>query len=255
MRAFPFFLLIAILASCVSAPREPAPVFRVSEEELLAVLAGNASSFRSLRGVARITLDEEGQKTVKAKQILLVEKPYRVRSEILGLFGQPLAVAVVNRDQAAILVPGEGVLYKGGASRRNVQRILRLPLEITDLVQFLLYQVPVIDYRSRDLHIQPDGGSRLILRGDNQFSEELEFDARRLLVAAHFRNGEEEVLALRYRDFSDQPRPFPQHMEFILPLGGVKVKIDFSSLMTNVDIDAELFRLIKPEGIKIRPFP
>ena len=127
MRKLVFFILTVSLFSCAPPVRPPLVVPEASKDELLGVIAGNAATFKSLKGVARISFQEPGQKTLKGKQILLVEKPRRIRSEILGLFGQPAAVAVVNGENASLLVPREGILYQGEASAHNLQRILRIP--------------------------------------------------------------------------------------------------------------------------------
>jgi hypothetical protein len=253
IRKFCFFLLIGCLFSCAPAPRLPVVAPEVSKTELLGVLADNATSFTSLKGVARISLREEGEKTVKGKHILLVKKPRRVRTEILGLFGQPMAVAVVDGGSASLLVPRERVLYTGEASPRNIQRILRIPLEVKDLVNFILYQVPVIVYRSAVLNPLPGNGFRLILQGKGSVEEELDFDAGKKLVKALFRNGSEEVLTVRYGNFSEGENPFPQRLELSLPQRGTEARVEFSSLQTNVDIDDGLFRLEKPEGFQVRP--
>ena len=255
MRKFPLFLLIGILFSCVPVPRPPAVVPEVSEVELLGVLADNAASFSSLKGIARISFRETGQKTVKGKHVLLIKKPSQVRTEILGLFGQPMAVAVVDDNNAAILVPKEGTLYKGRPSAQNVQRILRIPLEIEDLVNFMLYQVPLMDYRTFTLQIPPDGGYRLVLQKGKGQREELDFDADKKLVKVLFINNDKEVLMVGYGDFSEGEKPFPGQLDLSIPSRGIEAKVEFSSLETNVDLDDELFRLTKPEGFQIRPFP
>ncbi len=253
MRKFWFFLLIGSLFSCAPATRFPVVAPEVSKTELLGVLAGNAASFTSLKGIARIILREKGEKTVKGKHILLVKKPRQVRTEILGLFGQPMAVAVVDGASVSLLVPRERVLYTGEASPRNIQRILRIPLKVKDLVNFILYQVPVIEYRNAVLSFLPEDGFRLILQGKELVEEELDFDDDKKLVKALFRNGSEEVLTVRYGNFSEEENPFPQRLELSLHQKGTEARVEFSSLQTNVDIDDGLFRLEKPEGFQARP--
>jgi outer membrane lipoprotein-sorting protein len=253
IRKFLLFLLIGCLFACAPISRPPVVVPEVSEAELLAILAGNKTSFTSLKGIARISLHESGRKNIRGKHVLLVKKPGQVRTEILGLFGQPIAVAVVDENSAAILVPKEAALYVGKPSPKNVERVLRIPLEIKDLVNFVLYQVPLIDYRTSLLQILPDSGFRLTLKGENGRQEELEFNADKKLVKVLFRDGADKILTVRYGNFSGGEKSFPQRLGLSLPGKGIEAEVEFSSLETNVDLEDELFRLTKPEGFNIRP--
>ncbi|MBN2429452.1 MAG: DUF4292 domain-containing protein [Deltaproteobacteria bacterium] len=255
MRIIIFFFLIAGLLSCALPVQVPVTVPEVTKDELFGVLAENAESFASLKGIARISFQEKGRKTVRVKSILLVEQPHRVRSEILGFFGQPAAVAVVNGELASLLVPGEGVLYKGGASARNLQRVLRIPLEIKDLINFILYRVPVIEYQDSNLEMTEEGRSRLLLKGKGDLQEELLFNTEQKLVEARLQKGEEEILKLSYGNFTEGGNPFPRLLVLNLPSRGVEARIEFSSLETNVGLDEKLFHLKKPEGFQIRQLP
>ena len=252
MRKLVLFFVIAGLFSCAPAVRPPLVVPEASPDELLGVLAGNAASFTSLKGIARISFHEQGKKNIKGKQILLLEKPNRVRSEILGLFGQSAAVAVVNGESVSVLVPREGVLYQGEASVHNLQRILRIPLKIKDLVNFILYQVPVIEYQTSSVEVLPGGGFRLLLKGEGELLEELVFNAEQQLVEGRFQKGTEEILRLAYGNFSEGKNPFPHHQILDLPGSGIEARVEFISLETNVELDEKLFRLEKPEGFQIR---
>jgi hypothetical protein len=255
MRIIVAFFLIAALSSCTLAPRKPVAVPSVTTDELLAVLAENAASFSSLKGKARISYREEGRKTVKARNILVVAKPHYIRSEILGLFNQPAAVVAVNGDVLHFLVPGEGVLYRGEASAGNLQRILRIPLQVNDLVNFILYEIPLIEYRSSSLSITENGSIRLLLEGKSGLQEELFFDREKNLTGVRFKEAKKEILNLAYADFSAGEKPFPHHLVLKLPVRGAEAQIHFSSLDTNVGPDDELFHLKKPEGFELRQLP
>jgi len=252
MRQLVFFFLLAGLFSCAPPVRLPLVVPEASPDELLGILAGNAASFKSLKGIARISFQEQDYKTMKGEQILLVEKPRRVRSEILGLFGQPAAVAVVNGEKASLLVPREGILYEGEASARNLQKILRIPLKIEDLVSFILYQVPVIEFQTSTVEIPAEGGYRLLLEGKGGLLEELFFSPEKKLLAARFQKGREEMLKLTYGDFTDGEKPFPRNLVLHLPRPGIEARVEFTALETNVELDEKLFRLEPPEGFQIR---
>ena len=176
-----------------------------------------------------------------------------VRSEILGLLGQPAAVAAVNGEVVSLLDLRQGVLYRGEASSRNLRRVLRIPLRIQDLVSFILYQVPIIEHRVSTLEVLSTGGYLLSLEGAGGLREKLTFDDRQRLAEAHISDQGKEFFSLRYENFSDGEKPFPRQFQLKLPDQRVEARIEFSSLETNVELDEKLFRLEKPEGFQVRP--
>ena len=91
---------------------------------------------------------------------------------------------MVDGEKASLLVPREGILYQGEASAHNLQRLLRIPLKIQDLVNFILYQVPVIEYQTSTVEISPAGDFRLLLKGDGGLLEEFIFSPEQKLVEA-----------------------------------------------------------------------
>jgi len=89
---------LALALACATA-REPAPTPLPASDPRPAALLGSvthdAATRRSLRGVARLAIDGPAG-AGRAKQILVLERPARLRVEVLGLLDQTLAVLVTD---------------------------------------------------------------------------------------------------------------------------------------------------------------
>jgi outer membrane lipoprotein-sorting protein len=255
MRRFALlFLLVA--SACVPRPAAPPaspPPPLVAAAQLLARLDENAAAFRSLEGLAKVRVSS-GDKTLSASQVLIVEKPDRFRAETLSPFGNPLLLMATDGASITILIPGEQTFYSGEATARNVQRFTRLPLRLPDLVQLLLYQVPVIPHVRQTLHAD-EAGYLLSLYGAAESRQELRFDrALRLTGTAYF-VADELQLRIGYDRFGASSPAFPAACHLEMPAFQTAASLVFSELQTNVSIPVGRFILSPPPGVEVRPIP
>lgn len=253
-------LLLGSLSACVSpksVPSEPKLVSNPEvERQLLETLRVDGHTFQSLRGLAKVQVVWQG-KTTTATQALVVEKPDRFRAETLNPFGfgSPLLLMVTDGSELAVMVPGEGRLFRGEASFRNLQRFTKVPLQLEDLVCLMLYDVPVIAYEKRYSAIDPAGEYRLVLLGEPDRRQELRFNRRmRLLETAYFLS-DDLALRVRYDNFSVGSDPFPQSAFMEMPLQKAEASLAFTEIATNVAPLAESFQLTTPPGYEERPIP
>ena len=255
-------LLIAgtLVSACVPARissipgREPlAPEM---EMQLWDRLRKTGAMFQSLEGVARVHVVWQG-KTATMTQALLVEKPDRFRAETLNPFGfgSPLMLMVTDGTELAVMVPGEGLMFRGEASSRNLQRFTRLPLQLADLVHLLLYQVPVIPYESLAGSVGLAGDYLLQLQGTENGRQELWFDPNQRLVESVYYQGDNLALRVKYENFSEGESPFPRSASMEMPQQQAEASLTFSELATNVVSEGPRFRLATPEGYEERPIP
>src|SRR5690606_24034801 len=98
-RALVAVLAVAPAASACGAPRgpraTPLPAAGLRPAALLDALARAGEARRSLRAVARLAIDGPAGGG-RAKQILLLERPARLRVEVLGLLDQRVAVLTTD---------------------------------------------------------------------------------------------------------------------------------------------------------------
>lgn len=249
-------VLAALLffSGCAPAARPPTPPPPPGMERvLLEKLRENAGTVRSLRGIAKVRVTSGG-KSVSGNQVLFAREPDRFRAEVLSPFGQPLLLAATDGSELTVLVPGEGRVYRGEASYRNLQRFTRLPLELRDLVSLLLYEVPLLPEGEAAVTADPEG-YRLTLAGAGGMRQELLFDPRlRLIRSAWFRGGDLLVQA-DYGDFSETGPVFPRALSLRVPPEESEATLTFSELDLNPEIPEARFTLEAPAGYSVEPLP
>jgi len=247
--------LIFLLCSCALPPTVlPPAIEAVTAEELLGLLQQREEADTSLRGLAQISWREGKGNALRSRQALLIRKPGRIRSELFGLFGQPVLVATVNEREISALDLSAGVFYRGVASAENIYRLLHLPLAADDLVRLALNQAPPGNFPDPPLAVATAQGYQLT-RANRQWRQELHFSPERHLtkVVLYYR-GDRQVEA-EYADFTGGDGAFPLQMRLFLPLRQVEVTIRFTTLETNVALADDLFQLRNPGGFRVQPLP
>jgi hypothetical protein len=230
------------------APRIELPP--VAEKTLLGQLAVNKDAFHSLQGMADIRADIEG-KTNKARQVVLLEKPDQLRTDILGLFGQPVLRVAVSQNLLTVYIPSDQLFLQGPATAENLSRFTLLPLGVEELVRLALYDVPLIPYIDSSLEVLDN---RYILRlkdsrGDSQI---LQFDGYLRLVGVEYFRDDELLLRVGYDRFKEEPNSFPGSVSLFMPRRQASLTIVFSDLELNKEIPVGRFRLEPPAGSKVR---
>lgn len=253
-----FFVLGLALAGCVPATLAPsrAPLSVGQEDRLWDRVRDNGRQYQSLRGLAKVQVSWQG-KNASVTQVLVVETPDRFRAETLNPFGfgSPLLLMATDGRQLAVMVPGEGRMFRGEATSRNLQRFTRVPLYLEDLVQFILYQVPVIAHDERRAYLVADGRMLLELRDGDRRRQDLYFNPSELLLETAYYEGEELTLRVRYDGFSPGEDPFPLSASLEMPGRQARASLVFSELQTNVSPEAALFLLGTPPGYEETPIP
>lgn len=251
---FLLLLMIGLLTACAPLPAPPPPLPAGMARRLMARLDADARAFPSLRGLAKVRV-HRGDRSFSASQVLLAQKPDRLRTEVLSPFGQPMLLMATDGRELEIQVPTEGRFYRGEATPAHLQRFTRLPLGVNELVHFLLYQVPLVGRDAAQVTAVPGGLYRLRLQGKGGVRQELFFDTQlHLLRTAYYREGK-LLLRVHYGRFSGGAHPFPAAIDLEMPPEKTRASLEFSEVQTNVTIPASRFVLTPPAGAKILPLP
>lgn len=156
------------LAGCAPRAKAPSGGTRNLESarsgDLLALLASRRQAIQAIRGTAklRVTVDsqnpEEQPQQLSTSQAVLVRAPASFRLESLSPFGVSYAVASDGR-QLAVLVAGEGVLYRGDASARTIGAATGVLAEAREVTSLLLGlpPVPPLDEAAAWVSTEPPG--------------------------------------------------------------------------------------------------
>lgn len=188
-------------------------------------------------------------RSMSGNQVLLIEKPDRLRAEVLSLFGSPVLLLTADGEELDVLLPFENEFYTGSASPENLGRFVRLPLQLKDLVRVLLYQPPIIS-AERVTGYDLNGDGWLVERHNPPYRQELFFDAQRRLVEVKYYNRSGLSLAIDYDKFSDEGR-MPQQFEINFPKYETTASLKFSDLEINGELDPNLFKLTIPQGAEV----
>jgi outer membrane lipoprotein-sorting protein len=251
MRYFSVVLMV-LLCSCAPLPKPTTPLPEVTADQLLERVRDLAHLAQSLKGLARVEL-ESPEKNFGASQVLIAEKPDRLRAETLSMFGQPVLLLTADGDQLRVLVPGQNRFYQGAASGDNLERFARVPLRLTELVHLLLYQVPVLPAVVQRV-VSGDEGVRLELTAADGQSQTLDFDDSLRLVRCRFLKSGQEWFNIRYREFSSNDG-FPRALDLNLPNHKVRLAVAFKQLELNPQLDPERFVLARPAGATLIELP
>jgi outer membrane biogenesis lipoprotein LolB len=136
---------VVLLAGCASrsAPRPiPAPAGTLpAADAIFAALAQRREAVRGLRALARLSYSSPDESR-KAKQLLVAERPDRLRLEILSPFGAVFVLTTADGALAA-WARDESTVYRGVASRQNLERYANVDLPVGTVVDLLLGTPPL----------------------------------------------------------------------------------------------------------------
>lgn len=243
LRGYLAGLLSALmLAGCFPAPIPPPaglmPVDTATAQYLVGEFQAHTASHRSLRGLAQVRVAGSGG-TRSGTQVLLLDRPGRLRTELLGPFGTQVMLLATDGREFQALLPLDGTFYNGPASAENLATLLRLPLTPDELVDLLLCQVnfpagPATVFRVTSggwqIHLQRDG-----------YDEVLAFDTSHRLIGVRRLAGERLQLEVGYGNFA-KADGFPRLVTVEIP-GQASARLELGDLELDVDIDSSRFSL------------
>ena len=248
-------LFLIVLLFVTACARPPAPVWTElpAADELLARLHAESGRFRSLDAEAGVDLSAAG-KSFSSRQFLLLERPDRLRIDVVTGFGQLLLQLASDGDTLEVLLNSSapGRFLRGPASYENISRFVRIPLAVGDLLPLLLHDPPIIAYR-QSRTAERDGELVLSLSGDDK-RQELVFNERLQLTGCRYLVGDQLLLAVTYRNFKGEPL-FPRKIVIEIPAEESRVTLSIADLQLNTSIHASKFSLQKPENVAVEILP
>lgn len=247
-----FLIILPLLAACAH-PAEPLWTEIPSSDALLKNLATTTGQVSSLEGAATVNLTVNSN-FFSSQQLLVLEKPDRLRTDVMTGFGQLLLQLTSDGEVLSAFsnttVPGR--FFRGSATAKNLARFTRIPLPAKDWVRLLLYDPPMIDFRQSEVLIE---NPHLVLRlTESDLQQELLFDDHFLLSGCRYALAGKIFLEVLYQELDEQQR-FPHTIRINLAAEKIKTALIFSELQTNVEIPVDRFRLKKPGHIPVEDLP
>ena len=171
---------LALAFACATA-REPAPTPLPASDPrpaaLFASVTRDAATRRALRGVARLAIDGPAG-AGRATQILVLERPARLRVEVLGLFDQTLAVLVTDGARYRLVRSQDRSIEEGVVYDALLRDVAGLALTPEQAVGVLLGAPLSAGARLERAALLPGAGVRIEVRRNGALElEQLDCDA------------------------------------------------------------------------------
>jgi hypothetical protein len=252
-------LLVALLlatAGCQTpALRVPLSADDPRPAALLRAWQAGAAERHSLRGIARLAVDGEALQ-VRAKQILVVERPAQLRVEVQGLFSQTLAVLVTDGPRYELFRAEDRSFESGEVHPGLLWQVASLALTPEEAIELVLgaprlavWQAPLRAFAAADGEIGVEFGD-----GAGGARERVRFDAQgRLRALERLADDGAIVWSARfdgYAPVAGVPFAHQIHVEATQP--ATRAELVLSGVELNPTLPADIFRL-RPAGTPGHP--
>ncbi len=200
---------------------------------------------RSLRGVADLALDGPNG-SARAKQIVLLEKPARLRVEVLGFLSQSVAVLTTDGTRFRLFRAKERTIEEGEIRPSLLWEVAGIALRPDTAVRVLL-GTPALPDGARPLppRATRQGGVRLAFAYD-EFVVAVEFDRdgalRRWGIEEQARR--QVFIEAIYSDYAPLAgTEFAHQIELSDHRNGTRARVQFADIDLNPDLPPEVFAL------------
>lgn len=246
-------VLVGLAAGCRTplGPVQPLPPGDARPSALVADLARQARTRHSLRALAHLSLDGPAG-SGRAKQVLVLERPARLRVETLGFLDQTVAVLVTDGERYRLFRTQERTLEEGRVHPALLYEVAGVALTAAEAVEVLLgVPAPPLDLLPAGGALLPDGGLRIDLAGARgALQRRLEFDDQQRLRRVEVRDAGRVLWEARF----DEYRPvgaasFAHRVELRFPPTDTRARVSFRHVELNPELPPEVFVLRLPADV------
>jgi hypothetical protein len=228
------------------SPGDPRP------DQLLEDWVERASERQRLRGLARLAVDgHDGSVRLRGKQLVVLERPSRLRVEILGFLNQSLAVIATDGEGFEVYRADSQSYETGEVDEHLLWKEAGIDLSPDEAVAVLL-GVPISEPLPTPANAARDAEGRICIdladaRG--LVVQRVTFDpAGRLRALEVLDDSGGVVWAAQFDAYRDVGgSPFAHSIEIDVRSGMTHAEISFRNVELNPDLPPEMFRLF-PAG-------
>jgi hypothetical protein len=187
-----------------------------------------------------------------ARQLLAVERPARLRVEVLGLLNQRIAVLATDGERYDLYRSESGAVESGEIRPSVLWEVAGVPLTPEEAVGVLLGapRMPLAGGTITGAVESADARVRFEIRGPDPYRLTLEFDSRGFLSLYEMSGPEGILYAVRYRDYREVAGTgFAHHVELDFPISQVHAELSFRGVELNPVFPESVFRLQLPERV------
>jgi len=238
----------------------PSRVVRLAVDDprpqaLLAGWTARAGELHALRGSARVSLDGARGSSF-ARQLLALERPARLRVEVLGLLNQRIAVLATDGHRFDLYRSETGAVESGEVRAGVLWEVAGVPLTPEEAVGVLL-GTPHVQRPGGEISAaveSADAAVRFELRGSDPSWSVLEFDAEALLSGYQLVGPQGVLFQVRYRDYREVAGTrFAHRVELDFPFNELHAEVRFGGVQLNPVLPEGIFRLELPERVLSPP--
>jgi hypothetical protein len=242
---------------CRTLPSQMVPL-AIGDPRPQALLEGwtaRAGELHSLRGSARVSLDGARGASF-ARQLLALERPARLRVEVLGLMNQRIAVMASDGQRFDLYRSETGAVESGEVRKSVLWEVAGIPLTPEEAVGVLL-GAPHQHRPQGEIAgaaESEEAAVRFEIRGSDLRWSVLEFDARQLLADYQLVGPQGAALQVRYRDYRELAGTwFAHRIELDFPFLELHAEVRFRGVELNPALPESVFRLELPERVSSPP--
>ena len=209
----------------------------------------HTSQRQRLRGLARLAVDRnDGSLQLRGKQLLVLERPSRLRVEILGFLNQSLAVIATDGVGFEVYRAEDQSYEVGEVDEHLLWNEAGIDLSPSEAVAVLL-GVPISAPPPAAASAVRDGNGRIridLADAQGVVIQRATFDSTGNLVAFEVLDDSDAVLWSaqfgEYRDVAGSP--FAHSIDLDVRAGNTRAEISFRKVELNPDLPPGLFRLL-----------
>lgn len=245
-----FVAALFVAAACRTPPPSllPLPADDPRPARLLAAWAQAAEARRTLRGRARLAVDSgDGAIKLRGRQVLVAERPARLRVEILGLFDQTVAVLVTDGERFEFFEARDRSYETGPVHPGLLWERAWLALTPEEAIDLLL-GAPSLDpgLAASDARVDAAGAVELDLAdGDGRVRRRARFDAQGLLRRLEvLRTDGSLAWSAEFAEYAPVAgAAFAHAVSLAVTAGGTRAEIELRDVELNPELPPGLFRL------------
>ncbi len=245
-------LLLGACASCAGRIPLPKHLEVKGPGELLERMRAAATRVKAFSAEARLTyFGPEGR--VRTSATIVAQRPTSLRYDLMGPHGGVVSAFATNGLELMLLDVAQSRFLHGPATAKNLDKLLPfMPLGLVPeaLVGLLFGELPVPEDATL---AYDDRIGRFVFswtREAQRRTLEIDPETSRLRRAAVHRAGEQGGLVseVQVEDYDDHGMPASLHVR--VPKEDVDVEIELRDLTTDPELDADVFLLSPPAGVR-----
>jgi hypothetical protein len=242
-------VLLLWVAACASPPTfQPLPSDDPRRDFLISNWLEQVHQRSSMRGLARLAVDyDDGKTGHRSKQLIVLERPSKLRVEVFGLLNQSLAVLVTDGERFNVYRAEDRSLRSGIVHPGWLWREAGIALRPDEAVGVLL-GAPIIDDTLVPTRARQDADGRIQIdleSAEGEIRQRVSFDREGRLGEVEFLDSAgDRVWRAQFDEYRDVGgSPFAHAITLDVAAGMTHAEVAFRKVELNPDLPADLFQL------------